>query len=184
MPYDHDTKTWSHSGKILCSTDRVGSKSRWSKTSNVLWARCMTPTVLSTKLGIIWWKNSDYLSGMVITTYTHDNFECPSPRAYVDIKSWLAYEQNPYSTCWVRSTLGWIKTLHALWIRSTPPTTLTIESWVNKLENPNCLEWLGISYLGSTIGSISDQVYASGHELFGPWCYELSHYAGCTGLGH
>jgi hypothetical protein len=29
----------------------------------------------------------------------HDDFECPSPRDYVDIKSWLAYEQNPYSTC-------------------------------------------------------------------------------------
>jgi hypothetical protein len=33
----------------------------------------------------------------------HDDFECPSPRDYVDTKSWLAYEQNPYSTHWVRS---------------------------------------------------------------------------------
>jgi hypothetical protein len=35
-------------------------------------------------------------------THTHDDFECPSPRDYVDTKSWLAYEQNPCSTHWVR----------------------------------------------------------------------------------
>jgi hypothetical protein len=35
-------------------------------------------------------------------THTHDNFERLSPRDYVDTKSWLAYEQNPYSTHWVR----------------------------------------------------------------------------------
>jgi hypothetical protein len=43
-------------------------------------------------------KNPDYPSGLVITSYTQDGFECPSPRDYVDSKSWLAYEQNPYST--------------------------------------------------------------------------------------
>jgi hypothetical protein len=31
------------------------------------------------------------------------HFECLSPRDYVDTKPWLAYEQNPYSTDWVRS---------------------------------------------------------------------------------
>jgi hypothetical protein len=40
----------------------------------------------------------------VITTHTHDDFECPNRRYYVDTKSWLAYEQNPYSTYWVRSS--------------------------------------------------------------------------------
>jgi hypothetical protein len=39
----------------------------------------------------------------VFTTHRHDDFECPSPRDYVDTKSCLAYEQNPYSTLWVRS---------------------------------------------------------------------------------
>jgi hypothetical protein len=36
-------------------------------------------------------KNPDCPSGLVITTHTHDGFECPSPRDYVDTKSWLAY---------------------------------------------------------------------------------------------
>jgi hypothetical protein len=36
-------------------------------------------------------------------TNTHDSFECLSPRDYIDTKSWLAYEQNPYSIHWVRS---------------------------------------------------------------------------------
>jgi hypothetical protein len=103
MPQDHDTKTWSYLGKILCSTNRVRSRSGWSKTSNALWSRCMTPTILSTKLGISQWKNLDYPSGFVIMTHTHDDFKCPSPRNYAETKSWLAYEQNPYSTHWVRS---------------------------------------------------------------------------------
>jgi hypothetical protein len=37
-------------------------------------------------------KNPDYPSGLVITTHTHDDFEWPSLRHYVDTKSWLAYE--------------------------------------------------------------------------------------------
>jgi hypothetical protein len=154
------------------------------------------PTVMSTKLGITQWKNLDYLSGLVITTHTHNNFECPSPRNYVDTKSRLAYELNPYSTCWIRSSAGWTKTWHALWARCTPPRTLSTKLGSNQLENPNCLEWLGISYLGSTTDLVLDHTYALGHKLFGPWCYELSHYSGqfpiCTvtfladgqGLGH
>jgi hypothetical protein len=43
-------------------------------------------------------KNLDCLSGLVITTHMHNGFECLSLRDYVDTKSWLAYEQNPYST--------------------------------------------------------------------------------------
>jgi hypothetical protein len=48
-------------------------------------------------------RNPDYPSGLVIMTHSHDNFECLSPRDYVETKSWPAYEQNPYSTHWVRS---------------------------------------------------------------------------------
>jgi hypothetical protein len=91
--------TWK---KILCSINRVRSRSGWSKTSNALWARRITPTVLSTKLGIgrlkiqttwvVWW----------LRLIRHDYFECPSLRDYLDTKSWQAYEQNPYSTHWVR----------------------------------------------------------------------------------
>jgi hypothetical protein len=77
---------------------------------------------------IAWWKNLAY---PVITTHTHDNFKCLSPWDYVDIKSWLSYEQNPYSTRWVRSSVGWTKTLHALWVRCTPPTTLSTVSGAN-----------------------------------------------------
>jgi hypothetical protein len=137
----------------------------------------MTPTVLSTKLVIARWKNLDYLSGLVITTHMHDNFECPSPRDYIDTKSWLAYEQNTYSTHWVWSSVGWTKTLYDLWVRCTQPTTLSTESGANQSENLNCLEWLGISYHRSTIDPVSDQAYAV-HESFRPWCYELSHYSG------
>jgi hypothetical protein len=36
-------------------------------------------------------------------THRHDDFECLSLRDYVDTKSSLPYEQNPYSTHWVRS---------------------------------------------------------------------------------
>jgi hypothetical protein len=43
-------------------------------------------------------KNPNCLSGLVITTHTHDDFECLSPRDFVDTKSWLAYKRNPYST--------------------------------------------------------------------------------------
>jgi hypothetical protein len=43
-------------------------------------------------------KNPDYPSGLVIMTHMHDDFEYPSPREDVDTMSWLAYEQNPYST--------------------------------------------------------------------------------------
>jgi hypothetical protein len=60
----------------------------------------MTSTILSTKLGTARWKNANYPSGLVITTHMHNDFEYPSPRDYVDTKSWLAYEQNPYSTHW------------------------------------------------------------------------------------
>jgi hypothetical protein len=56
MPRDHGNKNWSHLGKILSSTNRAKSRYGWSKTLNALWARRMTPTVLSTKLGITWWK--------------------------------------------------------------------------------------------------------------------------------
>jgi hypothetical protein len=38
----------------------------------------------------------------MITTHTHNNFEWLSPRDYIDTKSWLAYDQNPYSINWVR----------------------------------------------------------------------------------
>jgi hypothetical protein len=47
-------------------------------------------------------ENPDCPSELVIMTHTLDGFECPSSRDYVDTKSWLAYEQNPYSTHWVR----------------------------------------------------------------------------------
>jgi hypothetical protein len=57
----------------------------------------MMPTALSTKLKLLG-ENSDCQSGLVFMTHTHDSFERPSPRDYVDTKSWLAYEQNPYST--------------------------------------------------------------------------------------
>jgi hypothetical protein len=43
-------------------------------------------------------KNPDCLSGLVITTHVHDGFECPGPGDFLDTKSWLAYEQNTYST--------------------------------------------------------------------------------------
>jgi hypothetical protein len=43
-------------------------------------------------------KNPDCPSRLVIMTHMHDGFECLSPRDYVDTKSWLAYEKNPYST--------------------------------------------------------------------------------------
>jgi hypothetical protein len=36
-------------------------------------------------------------------THMHDGLECLSPTDYVDTKSWLAYEQNSYSTHSVRS---------------------------------------------------------------------------------
>jgi hypothetical protein len=36
-------------------------------------------------------------------THMHNDFECLSPRYYVDTKSRLAYEQNPYSKHGVRS---------------------------------------------------------------------------------
>jgi hypothetical protein len=36
-------------------------------------------------------------------THTHDNFEFLSQRDYIDTKSWLAYDQNSYSTHCVRS---------------------------------------------------------------------------------
>jgi hypothetical protein len=177
MPHDHDTKTWSHSWKIIYSINQVRSRSRWSKTLNALWTRCITPTILSTKLGITQWKNLDYLIGLVIMTHTHDDFECPSSKDYVDTKSWLAYEQNPYSARWVRSNAKWTRTLLALRVWCTPPTNLSTELGANQSKNHNCLEWMGISYLGSTTDPVSDQAYASGHESFGPWCYELSHYS-------
>jgi hypothetical protein len=60
----------------------------------------MTPTVLSTKLGITRSQNPDCLSGLVFMTHTHVNFECLSPsqeqRDYAYTKSELAYEQNTY----------------------------------------------------------------------------------------
>jgi hypothetical protein len=43
-------------------------------------------------------KNPDYSSGSVVTTHMHDGFKCLNLGDYVDTKSWLAYEQNPYST--------------------------------------------------------------------------------------
>jgi hypothetical protein len=49
-------------------------------------------------------KNIDYPSCLVITTHTYDDFECLSPRDYVDTKFWLAYEQNPYSAYRVGSS--------------------------------------------------------------------------------
>jgi hypothetical protein len=131
---------------------------------NALWARRMTPTVLSTKFGITRWKNLDYQSGLVIMTHTYNVFECASPRGYVDTKSWLAYEQNPYSTCWVRSSVGWTKTLHALQVRYTPHKPLSTKSGANQSKNPNCLEWLGISYLGSMMDPVSD----SGSQINSP----------------
>jgi hypothetical protein len=39
---------------------------------------------------------------LVLMTHRHDDFEWLSPRDYVDTKSWLAYEQNPYLKNWVR----------------------------------------------------------------------------------
>jgi hypothetical protein len=36
-------------------------------------------------------------------THTHDGFQCSSPRDYLDTKSYLDYEQNPYSTHKVKS---------------------------------------------------------------------------------
>jgi hypothetical protein len=36
-------------------------------------------------------------------THTQGGFKCPSPRDYVETKSCLPYEQNPYLTHWVRS---------------------------------------------------------------------------------
>jgi hypothetical protein len=163
--------------KIFFSINQVRSRSGWSKTTNVLWARRLTPTVLSIKFGITQWKSPDYQSGLVITTHAYNIFECASPRDYVDTKSWLAYEQNPYLTCWVRSSVGWTKTMHALWVRCTPHKPLSTKSGANQSKNPNCPEWLGISYLGSMMDLVSDQAYALGHESFGPWCYELSHYS-------
>jgi hypothetical protein len=56
MSHDHRTKNWSHLGKILSSTNGARSRSRWSKTSNALWARRMMPIVLSTEFGITRWK--------------------------------------------------------------------------------------------------------------------------------
>jgi hypothetical protein len=47
-------------------------------------------------------KNPDCLSRLVFMTHRHDCSKCSSPRDYVDTKSWLAYEQNPYSIHWVR----------------------------------------------------------------------------------
>jgi hypothetical protein len=46
----------------------------------------MMPTIMSTKLGIDRSENPYYPSGLVLTTRMHDDFECPSPRDYVDIK--------------------------------------------------------------------------------------------------
>jgi hypothetical protein len=57
----------------------------------------MMPTFLSTKFGIARSQNPNCQSGLVFTTHTHDGFESPSFRDYADTKSWLAYEQNPYS---------------------------------------------------------------------------------------
>jgi hypothetical protein len=41
----------------------------------------------------------------VLTTRTNDDFEYLSSRDYVDTKSGLAYEQNPYLTHGVRSKM-------------------------------------------------------------------------------
>jgi hypothetical protein len=35
------------------------------------------------------------VSGLVIATHIHDDFECLSTRDYADTKSWLAYKQKP-----------------------------------------------------------------------------------------
>jgi hypothetical protein len=41
-------------------------------------------------------KNPDCPSGLVFMIHRHDDIECPSPRDYIDTKSRLTYEQNPY----------------------------------------------------------------------------------------
>jgi hypothetical protein len=47
-------------------------------------------------------KNPDCLSRLLLSTHRHNSLKCQSPRDYVDTKSCLAYEQNPYLTHWVR----------------------------------------------------------------------------------
>jgi hypothetical protein len=43
-------------------------------------------------------KNPNCPSGLVFMTHRHDDFVSLSPKDFVDTKSWLAYEQNPYLT--------------------------------------------------------------------------------------
>jgi hypothetical protein len=62
----------------------------------------VSDVVISSSLGA--WHPPWWALSLVIMTHMHDDFGCLSPRDYVDTKSWLAYEQNPYSTHWVRSS--------------------------------------------------------------------------------
>jgi hypothetical protein len=62
----------------------------------------VSDVVISSSLGA--WHPPWWALSLVITTHTHDDFGCLSPRDYVDTKSWLTYEQNPYLTHWVRSS--------------------------------------------------------------------------------
>jgi hypothetical protein len=61
----------------------------------------MTTTVLSTRLGTTRWKIQTSRADQCL--WLIGSFECLSPRDYVDTKFRLAYEQNHYSTHWVRS---------------------------------------------------------------------------------
>jgi hypothetical protein len=132
-------------------------------------------------------KNPDFLSGLVIMTHRHTNFECLSPRDYVDTKSWLGYEQNPYSTHWVRSgschreaSLGYdilpaITQLRAnmnIWLLHTT-TTLRCKTLPQPIQ-----PWVvspSLVWLGSTISSMTRHL----HRTVGksPWQRHHQHHS-------
>jgi hypothetical protein len=100
----------------------------------------------------------------------HDDFECPSPRDYVDTKSCLAYEQNPYSTHWVRlgscyrgTSLGYniLSTITWLWAN-----TNIINNWHANLtsshyDNTLMLHARGLHNLNTASTTLSCSAIAS-----------------------
>jgi hypothetical protein len=110
----------------------------------------------------------------------HDDFKCLSPRDYVDTKSWLAYEQNPCSTHWVRigschretslsydilSAITWLwadtNIINDYHVNPTSPrrdnTSMLRDRGCTTLPQP-VQSWVAVmspAWLGSTIGNMT-----------------------------
>jgi hypothetical protein len=107
----------------------------------------------------------------------HDGVKCPSPRDYVDTKSWPAYEQDPYSTHWVRlgschreTSLGcdilpaitrlWANTNIQLLDAMTAPQCSELRGCAN-LPQP-IQPWVVVplpAWLGNTVASITQHLH-------------------------